>query len=145
MSPDAVIQAIRSRGGDATELRDAAHEACHALACGVPDGKWDRDTIHRYVMRGGYGRAAEGEVVARLVEQEVCKVLGVVTNNIEHWLLVSCMEAIKFRLPFLSYDQAKLVSLSFPRDKVADLAQRICVLEALPQKRKRRKSVRAEA
>lgn len=76
-------------------LRDAAHEAHHALDAKVKRGRWDRETIHRAVMKMGKSRAVASEIMARAVEQIVCADLGVDCGTIENWAFISCIEAMK--------------------------------------------------
>jgi len=40
-----LIAIVVEKGGDARDVRDAAHEACHALMWGVKK-KWTRENIH---------------------------------------------------------------------------------------------------
>lgn len=104
MSPTAesIIAAIRKRGSDAIELRDAVHEAHHALFAGAR--KWDRDSIHRALRKFPRWMQAADELMARAVEQLVCKQLGVEIDGIEKWAHVSVMEAMSYRIPFMPYD-----------------------------------------
>lgn len=94
---DKLIAAIRARDSDATTLRDAAHEACHALQWGVTK-KWTRDNIHAKKRKphrifGDVG--VMDEIDARAVEQLVCARLGVDCGTVEHWADVRWMEMIK--------------------------------------------------
>lgn len=97
----ALIDAIRARGSNARDLRDAAHEAYHAIDAGLSSG-WDREVIHRALCRK-HRRPIDllmSEVMARAVEQIVCADLGVDPGgDVDRWAMVSAMEAIKFRLP----------------------------------------------
>lgn len=94
-----IIAAIRARGNNATDLRDAAHEAHHALQFDVKPGKWNRETIHRAIVKGGrraFGEAVFDEIRARAVEQIVCADYGVETGaSLEAWAMTSFMEAGK--------------------------------------------------
>ena len=90
-TPAAVIAAIRARGSDAVELRDGAHEACHALELGLVE--WDRDTIHFAIMRRRIGDRIAMECTARAVEQVVCARLGVTTDSVDKWAFITAMEA----------------------------------------------------
>lgn len=107
---DALIAIIRANGNDATTLRDAAHEAHHAIESGTPAGKWDRETINRYVTKMGRGNAARSEIRARAVEQIVCRRFGVDPGTVDHWAFIACMEAMKFRAPFFG-DMATVIDL----------------------------------
>lgn len=140
-TPEAVIAAIRAMGSDADDLRDAAHEAHHAIEAGIPAGRWDRDTISRYVKRMGPGRAAASEVRARAVEQVVCARLGVPAgrHKLEDWVGTSVTEAIKFREPFLKYEDAvKAVKARLASKDVQKDADAIIAL-ATPAKKARRR------
>lgn len=95
-----IIEAVQARGNDARGLRDAAHEAHHALEAKVPAGRWDRESIHRAVMRMGRGKAAASEVMARAVEQIVCADFGVDCGTVERWAFVACTEALKSGVAF---------------------------------------------
>lgn len=134
VTAEQIILAIRARGSDATDLRDAAHEAHHAIEAGIPEGKWDRDTISRAVKRKGRSWAAASEVKARAVEQVVCMRLGVPAGRhpLEQWVLVSCMEAMKFREPFLEYTVAlKAVQRRMSSDDVQQDADAIIALAGI--------------
>ncbi len=94
----AIIAAVVARGNRAHEtgdLRDAAHEAHHALSVGL-SGSWDRERLNRAMERKGPSYLLRSEVEARAVEQLVCADLGVDPGgSVDRWALVSCMEAIK--------------------------------------------------
>lgn len=98
VTAEQLIAAVRSNGNDPRDLRDAAHEAHHALEAKVKRGKWDRETIHRAVMKMGLGRAVQSEIMARAVEQIVCADLGVDCGTVEKWAMIACMEALKSRV-----------------------------------------------
>jgi hypothetical protein len=93
-TPETVIAAVRSRGSNARDLRDAAHEAHHALEMGVPPGEWGRDKIGQAVMACSRSTALASEVMARAVEQLVCERLNEPYNRHE-WMLLACLEAEK--------------------------------------------------
>jgi hypothetical protein len=98
-----LLAAIRAKGSDATTLRDAAHEACHALQWGVKK-RWTRGNIHarkpkRNRLFGDCG--IRDEITAR-VEQLVCAHFGVDCGTVEKWAMVCWMETLKnegIRLP----------------------------------------------
>lgn len=140
-----VILAIRARGSDATDLRDAAHEAWHAIEAAIPEGQWDRNTISARVKRKGRGWAAASEVKARAVEQIVCQRMGVPAgrHKLEDWVGTSCMEAIKFREPFLPYTDALAAVKRYMASKdVQKDADTIIALatKATPATKRRRKA-----
>lgn len=104
-TPEAIIAAVRSRGSDADDLRDAAHEAYHALRAGVRPGRWGRESIHRAILRGKRSGflsprhdLASHEIGARAVEQIVCARFSVHCGAIESWAHISWMEAHKSRV-----------------------------------------------
>lgn len=88
-----IIGAVQARGNDATNLRDAAHEACHALDYAV-EGPWDRESIHdaRPPERSS---AIASEIRARAVERLVCERLGQPIENPDHWLFIAVMETTR--------------------------------------------------
>ena len=93
-----VMQYIRAKGNDADldDLRDAAHEAYHALVAGAR--RWDRESIHKALMRythGSPGSLVYEEVMARAVEQLVCKDLGVDCWPIDKTAHIAWMETTK--------------------------------------------------
>ncbi len=102
---DAIVLALRARGVDSTDLRYCVHEASHALDAKLRE-PWSNKAVDRAMKRIGPVRAARSEILARAVEQLVCKRLGVETRSLETWVGMSVMEAIKFRDPFLSYEDA---------------------------------------
>jgi hypothetical protein len=48
--PKKLLEAIQARGCDATDLRDAAHEAHHALFVKL-SSRWGRERIHQALLR----------------------------------------------------------------------------------------------
>lgn len=103
-----IIDAVRSRGSNATDLRDAAHEACHAIEYGVR-GSWNREAIHAAILRTakrssilGGNVFATAEIHARAVEQLVGRKLGVDVGTVESWAGLATLEALTnsgFRFP----------------------------------------------
>jgi len=107
MSNEAIAEALialgRSKGNKPHDVRDAAHEAFHAMTAGVDD--WDRENIHEALValfdrRGGNADFWLHEMEARAVEQIVCERLGVPTKAIEAWYHTSVLEAMKGALPY---------------------------------------------
>ncbi len=113
MTPDALVAAVQAKGSDATTPRDAAHEACHALAWGVSK-KWTRDNIHAKKPRSRHEGLSD-EITARAVEAKVCEKLGI-PHDLEKWVGVCFMELLKnerISVPFdwlLSSIKARLAS-----------------------------------
>lgn len=136
-TPEALILAIRAHGCDAITLRDAVHEALHALEAELPRGRWDRQSIHVAVKRMGVIKAAASEIMARAVEQIVCTRLGVRTQSVELWALTSCMEACTFGEPFFPCDAAvKAIDAMMSTRRAASWADRIIAL-AVPKRAKK--------
>jgi hypothetical protein len=132
-----LIEAIRSRGSDARDLRDAAHEAHHAIVAGVR-GPWDREVIHRALMRKGKSFAQDDEVMARAVEQIVCADLGVDCGDVDTWAFLACMEALKGGNPIGNPDAvARAIRLTMKTDKARKAADAVMGLAAAPLVRKR--------
>ncbi len=94
----AIVAKVVANGNLAHEpndLRDAAHEAHHALSVGLK-GSWDRERLNRAMERKGRSYMLLSEIEARAVEQLVCADLGVNPGgDVDRWAMVSCMEAIK--------------------------------------------------
>lgn len=93
MTPERLLQIVQARGSDARDVRDAAHEACHALEWGVKKS-WTRDNIHERKPRDRV-RGVRSELLARAVEQLVCAELGIDCGPIEKWAHVCWMEMLK--------------------------------------------------
>ena len=104
-SAESLVLTLRARGVDDTDLRHCVHEASHALDAKLRH-PWSNKRVDDAMKRIGPGRAARSEILARAVEQIVCKRFGVETEKLDHWVGMSVMEAIRFRDPFLSYEQA---------------------------------------
>lgn len=89
----ALVAAVRARGSDAKDPRDAAHEACHALEWGVTK-RWTRNNIHAKKPRNR-SEAVASEIMARAVEQLVSARVGYDCGPVEKWALVCWMEMLK--------------------------------------------------
>lgn len=81
---DALRNAVHSRGLWTRDLRDAAHETHHALVCRLR-GRWSRDRIDDAMVSKfpRYQDRLADELLARAVEQIVCKILRVKTWTID--------------------------------------------------------------
>lgn len=100
-----IITRVRERGSDARDLRDAAHEACHALDAGARS--WEREDIHAALDAKAKRRRSylwEAECLARAVEEVVCDRLDVAIDGRNERVLKACFEAVKRRYPFGDYD-----------------------------------------
>ena len=91
-----LITIVQQFGSDAQDVRDAAHEACHAIDCYVPEGDWDRETIHQHVLDKylSAGEWVAAEVFARAVEWRVCEKLSI-PYDLDNWAMISFMETFK--------------------------------------------------
>ena len=98
MTPDELVEIVRSHGCTTNDARDAAHEACHALSWGVKK-PWTRDNIHAKKPKNhrvfGPMPGVREEILARAVEQLVCSALGFDCGTVEKWAMVCWMEMIK--------------------------------------------------
>lgn len=91
-----LIKRIQDLGSDADTLRDAAHEACHALDTNVPDGCWDRETVHKHVLEtfpSPVEQVSE-EVFARAVEWHVCDLMKEEYSP-GKWATIAFIETLK--------------------------------------------------
>lgn len=125
---DRLVTAIRARGSDAEDVRDAAHEACHALDVGLADG-WDRESIHAALMRRSIpSKALVYEVHARAVEQQVCRALRV-PYDAKAWAHIAWMETLKnggMLVPAGFFSEA--VKNHIGDERVKDLVARVLAL-----------------
>jgi hypothetical protein len=83
-------------GCDATSVRDAVHEACHAIMWNLK-GEWTRDRIdlkNPYKSRRKAAFAVGDEVTARAVEALVMKTLGLEYDQ-DKWIMMMIMETLK--------------------------------------------------
>lgn len=94
MTQDDLLAALQAHGVDARDVRDGAHEACHALAWGVPT-PWTRENISEAAPDRFAGKF-RAECVARAVEQLVCESVGAECADIEDRACTAAMEALKF-------------------------------------------------
>ena len=135
MSADAIIAAVRKRGNDATTLRDAAHEACHAIQARIVRGKWDREAIHHKLTKGlSNAELVRVEIVARAVEQLVCRDLGVDCGSVEEWANITWWETAKnmrIQLPDPKWI-ADCVHKSMGHDSARKLADKVIALGGRP-------------
>lgn len=89
-----VLSAIRRRGSDASDFRDAVHEATHALQAKVPP-PWDRERVNGYLTRFCKGlpeRLMEAEARARATEMVACRAVGI-EYDAGGWMAIAVIEA----------------------------------------------------
>lgn len=97
MTADDLLNLLREAGIRSDSLRDAVHEASHAVECGCLDGAWDdREAIHAAVCHT-HPRPAHQvreEIEARATEWEACEQHGI-DYNVESWAFTAAMESIR--------------------------------------------------
>lgn len=131
---DAVIAAIVSRGSDAHDLRDAVHEATHALQARCPP-PWDRERIDWYLKRSCSSQdrvtaLVDREVRARAAEMHACERFGV-EYDLEQWSAIACMETGNTLQVWLKLDViARRVKALASRQETRRLVDRIVKLGA---------------
>lgn len=102
-----IVFAIRSRGSNAQDLRDAAHEACHALDVKLR-GSWERERLHRALARhcGDPGTMIYFEMRARAVEAVICEQIEG-AHDLQKWVNVCLLEtATTLGIALPSFDWA---------------------------------------
>lgn len=93
------IEGVRARGSDVSDLRDAFHEAHHAVTARLKK-PWERERIHQALLRmprvrkWGVAMLVQEEVDARAVERLACAKFGV-EYNAELWAMTAAMETCK--------------------------------------------------
>lgn len=103
LAAEKLLRAIQARGSDATDLRDAAHEAHHAIFARVK-GRWTRKNIDRALQKLHRSDRVGDEMRARAVEQLVCRFLGVDPGTVEKWAGISCLESMQIDKLGIPYD-----------------------------------------
>lgn len=154
-----ILRYVQARGSDARDLRDATHEAHHAIASGCRK-PWTRDNIHAAVLRAARGdritRLLGGstnealvkyELEARAVEWIICERAGL-EYDLPKWADVMWWETFKnmnIRLPDVD-DVAKAIKLAKERPSIVRAADRVAELadKPLPRGRARRLPTAAE-
>lgn len=132
-----IVAAVRSRGSNASNLRDAAHEACHALDAKLR-GRWERERLHSALERhcGDHGTMIYYEMRARAVEALCCEQIEG-NHDVQHWALICWMETIKtmrIELPSVQWIVEQITQHK-KRSATICMAERI---KALPVARTRR-------
>lgn len=90
----ALIAAVRARGSDVQDVRDAAHEAAHALPRNLRD--WSRRSVDRAMQRIDLKRRLREETTVRAMEQVVCRELGAPCPSVEACALTTAMETLHY-------------------------------------------------
>lgn len=109
-----IVAAVRRRGSDADDLRDATHEACHALDARLR-GAWTRDGIHEALIAKVGSDTSEllaAEIKARAVEMLAVHRAGE-DYDIERWALVCLLETsrtLRATLPITVDDVVRAIA-----------------------------------
>lgn len=137
-----VIRYVQARGNDTRELRDAAHEAHHALYTGLRK-PWTRDNIHAAVLRIARKQVSRvmplpdllvrQELNARAVEWIVCERAGL-EYDAPKWADVMWWETFKnmnIRLPDVEEVQAA-ITIAKGRPTIVRAAEAVIALADKP-------------
>lgn len=139
MVADAIVAAVREKGSDPRDVRDAAHEAAHAFQTKL-QGKWERERIHQALQRkakamGPLSRAefVRYEVQARAVEQLVCQRLEIPYEP-EKWRNTAWMETLKngINVPTDFFNEA--IERALLSRQVAQLVKQVMRLANRPRR-----------
>jgi len=130
------LDAVQARGytphdrttTNISDVRDAAHEACHALQWKVTK-PWTRENIHAKCPKR-IGDKLVQEILARAVEQLVCADLGAPCDSIEkcaHHCFMEMLQNEKIRLPSGEW-LAELIRERMREAPAKELAVRVLAL-----------------
>ena len=140
-TPAEVVATVRAHGSNARDLRDAIHEAAHALQVGLTP-PWGREMVHKALAE--HARAdlctsrpevalAAYEVQARAVERLACEGFGIPYDP-EEWALVAILEAsrdgVMGLMPMTTW--IAMVDAHLPRAATAELLAQILALRGGP-------------
>lgn len=124
-----IVATAQRYGSDAKTVRDATHEACHALEANAE--RWNRDTIHEALVHANSGerwRLLAAEVRARAVERRVCETLGV-QYDAAKWLDIAALETMKTGIQGVPADfWSVAVTRAMTNEHVQDMVERILKL-----------------
>lgn len=92
------VNGVRKCDPPARDIRDAAHEAVHALQAERRRGQalktWNRNKVHEALVRSrSRAEVAMSEVLARVVEARICGHFGVEYKEPDGWFFLSMQEA----------------------------------------------------
>lgn len=97
-----IVAYCRAKGNQPLDLRDAAHEAHHALYVRLR-GSWDRERLHLAleekaqelsIVARPVATMMHMELNARAVEWDVCERLGI-PYDLDQWIFVCYQETLK--------------------------------------------------
>lgn len=122
-----LLQALRERGIVSQDLRQAVHEACHALDFDLKP-PWTRPRVSAAMDRPdmvGQARAEASEVLARAVERIVCLRYGVHIADVESLASKSSQEFWKDGLTVDATRLAARISVCAGSKHAAEMADRV--------------------
>lgn len=129
-TPDQLLAALRARGivpRGTTPVRDAVHEACHALTWEIPE-PWSREAIAAGAPESN-GEKFEAECIARAVEGLVCRAVGAECPDLDARVLLAAMEATRIDRYTVPFPVWRDMVRRFEGSAVArDLTERILAL-----------------
>ncbi len=120
-----IVRAVQSRGSNARDVRDAAHEAAHGLTLGL--ARWDRQSVDRALMRLRPRPRMDHEVTARAVEAVVCARLGE-EHSVEKYATTTAMEAARNGVAVDPVRFAARVFAAMGSPRVVEIAERVCAM-----------------
>lgn len=141
-----IVEYANAMGNDARDIRDAAHEAHHALDVGMNGKPWTRDNIHEALQASAEkrGRAALAsmlsfELDARAVEKLVCVAIGLEYDD-EHWQHIMWMETLSNMRVCLPHDGfiSHGIAVRIESPRILASVRAILALADAPMPRQRR-------
>lgn len=133
-SPEQLLSALKARGvrphrdDDIGEmLRDAVHEAAHAIDWKVPT-PWTREAIAARAPRDRSSKFG-AELLARAVETVLCERLGLTIRPLADRILLAGMEALQHDGYSVDHDQwMKAIEIALRSPRVPPLVEQILAL-----------------
>lgn len=99
-----VVMAVRDRGSNAEDIRDAVHEAYHGVTASAE--RWDRQSVHDAVARCiAPALRGRNELEARAAEWAACDRFGV-DYAVGEWAALACLEAARDNVWFPTHAEA---------------------------------------
>lgn len=130
MDSNDVIAAVRARGSGADDLRDAAHEAFHAIRARL-ELPWTRENIHQGILeKFSKVELLSEEVSARAVEMLVCEHFDEPYDQ-DQYMLLACMENTRVGIATDFETFRRLVNQRACHGTEKHYADKICDLTAL--------------
>lgn len=120
-----IVRAVRARGSNAHDVRDAAHEATHGLTLTL--SRWDRQSVNRALMRLRPRARMGHEVTARAVEAVVCARFGE-DHSVEENATLTAWEAARDGVAVDAAAFAAKVRAAMATPQVMEIAERVCAM-----------------